>query len=439
MQLHLKLYHLLLLLTCAGTHAAAQDSLSLKEAMRQAVSQNLQVKKAELDIGLMRDRSRMEQSIIYPQVSGQMNLDYFPLLPTSLVPGEFVNQPGTYIPVQFGQPWQTTGQVSVSQLLYNEAYRRAIPARRLSVELSKTLLEKTKEDVAWQVAQLYLQIQQTEAVGAALHTQEQRLVALEKSVRASVENGFAVKTDLTKVQLTAQQLQAQRQQLHDAIAYQKELLCFLIGRQPDTSLSLVATEPGLAVKKETRKTAELLAVEHGLALQQLQIRSVQAERQPDVRAYATGLVQSQRQNPNFFAPDNRWFGMGAVGIRAHIPIVDGGKLKKRVSQLETERQKTALDYQRLSEMQAIELRNAERGIASAVTQTNQARESVALAKEVLDALQRQYREGTQPLSELLTAQAALAEAESQLAMKSIAVVLAELKYLKLAGRLSEWW
>jgi outer membrane protein len=415
----------------------AQDSLSLAQAIQSAVGRSATVQKAQLDVDIMRDRSRMEQSIIYPQVSGQYSLDYFPLLPTSLVPGEFVNQPGTFIPVQFGQPWQTTGQVSVSQLLYNEAYRRAIPARALSVQLSNTLLQKSKEEIAWQVAQLYVQIQQTEALKTTIASNKSRLGSLEKSVNASVQNGYAVKTDLAKVQLATRQLLAQEQQLFDALTYQKELLCYLLERPADTTLILSTKSLGSAISVQQTQTVEAKAIEQAIALQELQIRSVKAEHYPDIRAYASGFVQSQRENANFFAANNRWFGMGVVGLKAQFPIYDGGRLKQRIAQLKTERQKTVLDLKRLIDVEAIEQRNANRLLESAKEQVNLAEQSVQLAKEIYEGMQRQYREGTQPLKEVLDAAAALADAEGQFAAKQYGVLLAQLKYVKVSGRLLE--
>jgi outer membrane protein len=421
---------------CFCSHLAAQDSLTLQKAVQQAVAYHATVQKAELDIEIMRDRGRMEKSIIYPQITGQANLDYFPVLPTSLIPGDFVNMPGSYVPVRFGQPWQTGGQVTVQQLLYNESYRRAIPARTLSIELSRTLLEKTKEDLAHQIAQLILTIKQTEALTTSLTTNQSRLSALETSVNASVDNGFAVKTDLERVQLATQQLLAQKQQLQDALIYQRDLLGFLIGNPVDstTAISLEGIVPSQTTSAARAPMLEMRLLDHGMALQRIQLRAVKAEKYPDIRAYATGLVQSQRQDALFFASDSRWFGMGVVGMKAHFPIYDGGRLRQRIKQINNEIRKNEIDRNQLDDLQDIEVRNAIRGITAAQEQITLSKESVRLALAVSEAMRRQYREGTQPLKEVLDAQSALVDAENQLVTKQIAVIQAQLKWMKAAGK-----
>ncbi|HNG90183.1 MAG TPA: TolC family protein, partial [Saprospiraceae bacterium] len=64
-------------------------------------------------------------------------------------------------------------------------------------------------------------------------------------------------------------------------------------------------------------------------------------------------------------------------------------------------------------------------------------ENVTLAREVADKLTLQYKEGTVPLTDLLSAQTALSEAETNYWQQVYGYKLAVLKLLKAAGRLAD--
>lgn len=433
------LRQLIIFIVCGGASLCvnAQDSLTFKQVVNSAIAQNANVQRAQIDVQLIQEKGRAEKSIIYPHLSANVSLDYFPLLPTSLVPGEFVGQPGTFIPVQFGQPWQALGGVTVQQLIYNEAYRRAIPARKMSVALNESLVQKSKEEVAFQVAQLYLQIKQTESAQITVTANEQRLTSLEKAVTASVVNGFAVKTDLVRVQLAQQQLIAQKQNLANALTYQREIIGFLSGMTIDSTRVFATVQLKPELQKQIKPSVDQLVIKQAMDLQALQIHAVKAEKYPDVRAYATGLGQTQRSNANLFGKNGRWFGMGAIGLRVQLPITDGGRLSSRLRQISHERNKQQLSLTQLQQLQAIEARNAETAWALEIQQLDLTQKTVTLAKEVYEGMRRQYQEGTQPLKELLDAQAALAEAETALEVKKVSVTVAELKWMKAAGYLGQ--
>ena len=109
-----------------GNQALAQNArpLRLADALSLARSHSAQLQKSELDRQSLEKKILEERSILFPQVSAGLDMDAFAVLPTELIPGEFVGQPGTYVPVQFGQPWHLGASIQVQQLIYSESHRR---------------------------------------------------------------------------------------------------------------------------------------------------------------------------------------------------------------------------------------------------------------------------------------------------------------------------
>jgi outer membrane protein len=428
----------ILLLCCLAGHVSAQDTLSLDQAIRLCLAQSPGLQKLKLDKQINQEKVAQERANLLPQIAAQVNLDYLPILPTTLIPGALVNRPGDIIPTQFGEPWQTSSQLTINQLLFQEAYRKAAPAKPLAAQFADLSEEKTKEQLVFDLVNLYLQVQQTQASYATLAAHEVRLITLEKSVRASVSNGFSIGTDLRKIELAKQTLLGQRQNLNDALDYQKALLGLMMGAPLDSATVLGSNGfgPVQSVQQKAEPSSiDVKLLETGIALQEVRIRSTAAQRYPSLHAYATGLIQTQRPNPNFFSSNYHWYGMGAVGLKVQVPIMDGGRLKSQVRQNRFEIEKLQLDKQQLTQLKAIELNYAQKQVDAAQVQYQLKQASVKLASDVYEQLKKQHLEGVIPLVDLLDAQTALAEAETQVAVQEIAVKLAWLKVLRVGGGL----
>lgn len=90
-----------------GTHP-----VTLAEAIDLALNNSAQLRKAKIDREGFEMRLREGRSAAYPQVNAGVNFDAIPVLPTQLMPGDIVGRTdGSFVPVQFGRPWQLGGAV----------------------------------------------------------------------------------------------------------------------------------------------------------------------------------------------------------------------------------------------------------------------------------------------------------------------------------------
>lgn len=70
-----------------------------------------------------------------PQVSGTASLTYNPILQVNALPGELSGQPGKTVLIAFGQKWNQTSGVSVSQKLFDKSLFTGIKAQRSAREV----------------------------------------------------------------------------------------------------------------------------------------------------------------------------------------------------------------------------------------------------------------------------------------------------------------
>ncbi len=127
--------------------------------------------------------------------------------------------------------------------------------------------------------------------------------------------------------------------------------------------------------------------------------------------------------------------MAMVGIKAETTLFDGKKSKHKLAQLAIERQKIQEDLRLLEAAKTLEFRQAKTQLRAALSSLSVQDENRILAQEIMDKLTLRYKSGEAPLSDLLNAQTARTEAETNYWQQVFGYKLAVLKLAKTAGKL----
>lgn len=425
---------------------AVNHPVSLVECLDMAQANSAQIKKARLDRQGFELRLRESRSAAYPQISAGLNYDYAPVLPTQLLPGELFGQAdGTYIPVQFGRPWQLTGTVMVEQQIYNESLFRGIPAINAGRAISDLLINRTEEEVMFNTATVFYQTLQTEQLLRAVNANVEKLGTLQRMAELQLANGYAIPTDVKRIRVARTNLETQRQNLLTAIASLRQTLQYLCGVpydekfEPSEEMANPAADSmrWQSLTLEPKSTTEHLLLLHNIELNRIQTRSLWAQGLPSLSAYATGLFQTQRENANIFDTDGRWYGAVAFGLKVDIPIFDGFRRIRKVRLLKLDAQKLEEDMRQVDDAKMLEFIQAREQLQNALRALQTQTDNVGLAREITDKLMLQYREGVMSLTDLLNSQTALSEAETNYWQQVFAYKLAVLKLLKASGKLGD--
>lgn len=420
--------------------------VTLVECLDMAMTNSAQLKKARLDRQGFELRLRESRSAAYPQISAKVGFEYSPVLPTQLLPGELFGQAdGTYIPAQFGRPWQLMGGVTVEQQIYNESLFRGIPAINAGRAISDLLINQTEESVLYSTSTVFYQTLQTEQLLRAMDANLEKLDALQRIAELQLANGYAIPTDVKRIRVARTNLQTQRQNLLTAIASLRQALQYLCGVPNDERLEPLEemTNPAAdslrwqSLVLEPKNTTEHLLLLHNIELNRIQTRSLWAQGLPSLSAYATGLFQTQRDDARIFDPEGRWYGAVAFGLKVDIPIFDGFRRIRKVRLLKLDAQKLEEDMRQVDEAKMLEFIQAREQLHNALDALQTQTDNVSLAREITDKLVLQYKEGVMSLTDLLNSQTALSEAETNYWQQVFAYKLAVLKLLKASGRLDE--
>ncbi len=437
------------LLTGIFGSAAAQQpvkELSLPEALQMALQANQTARKARLDIENTTYQINEVKARALPQISGNANLTYNPILQQSAMPGDLIGQPGKTLLVTFGQKWISTFGVSLSQNLFDHSIITGLRAARGSQEYFELNGELAEEQVIELVTTAYynvlVQRQKIEVIDSTIATTKKS----EAIITGQYQNGLGRQIDVDRIAVNLANLRNQRLQLQNAVDLMENQLKYVIGmdvRQkislPDMDLSQLEVETlefttGVDVHNRTEYKA-LKKQEELLHFQKESFRS----------AYFPALSLSGNYNyqglgnklPYFKGSDNgvNWFDYSSIGASLRIPIFQGGANRSRIKQADVSIRKLQEDIAQTELALNMAFENAKIQLNNSIIALNDQKKNVDLARKVLTNNQNNYNQGLASLTDLLQSENAVTQAENNFSTSLLDYKLAEIQLLKAQGKL----
>ncbi|MDT0651390.1 TolC family protein [Autumnicola edwardsiae] len=438
-------YFFLAAICLLSLNAFAQESyqLSVEEAVRYAIQNNPDLNKSRIDEQIVQEQIQEVKGRALPQINGSAQFTDNYSLAEQQLPAEIVGgEPGTTIGVAFGNRYAVTAGVNVQQELLNFQLFNSVRAAKALEELRSLQTLQSTEDLIINTVQIYVQVQITEKQVELLQENFNRTKSLVDLSELKYEEGIIKKLDVNQLRVNLTNLETQ---IEDAKYNRNEQLRLL-----KIYLNLpMETELVLSEKLEERDPYPImneLILSSNIQYQQLQQQlelseidedQVKAEYLPSLSAF---FNYNYLGNTNEFqfsgAPYVDQFN-GTWGISASIPIFDGFQRRNRLQQRELETRKLQEDQESLiKNIEKNYLDSKEQILLSQVQIENQ-NENMELAQENYDGIKLSYNEGVADLTELLDAEFALRQAQSNYLNALLQSRVAEVNLLRTSGQLSQ--
>lgn len=425
---------------------AQVKTLTLKNALQYALQNKSDAKKAILNIENSRYQVDEAKARALPQISGSGGLTYNPILQLSALPGEVLGQPGTTILLPFGQKWNATAGLSLSQTVYDQSVFAALKAAKATQQYYALNAQLTDEQVIENVANNYYQVlikrQQLVVIDSNLKNTEKT----KRIIEGQYKNGLAKKIDFDRVKVNIANINAERQQQINAIQLQENQLKFYIGMPIENRIDIPQSEfdaitPQLAQQTQAPDVTKL--VQYQVLKKQEEL--LKAQKQSQKAAYFPTLSFSSNYNyqgiGNKFPLGNgssngvNWSDYASVGLSLKVPIFNGFATRAKVRQAEVSIKSLKEDIDNTTLSLNLGFENAKSQISnSLITLANQ-KENVRLAREVADNTRNNYNNGLATLTDLLDAETDLVEAENNNSTALLDYRLAQIQLMKANGEL----
>lgn len=423
-----------------GSLAHAQEPLTLQQAVQFALENKAEAKKAKLDVENSEYQVDEVRAGALPQIDGNAQLTYNPMIQENAITMTAEDGSVTTMIMQFGQPWQGTATLQLSQQIFNQSLFTGLKAAKTTREFYQINNTLTDEQLIEKVANAYYEVYQSQL---QLETLESNLANTTKTrdvLSGMVEAGLMKKIDLDRTEVAINNLLAQKQQLVNAVELRENALKFAIGMEITQDIEMPKEtfdiDHGLMGDQfNLNNRTEVLAMEKQIELLELNKKSIVADYYPSLAFTSNvGYTGFGQQIPLFNSNANK-SPFSAIGLNLTIPIFNGGATRAKVNQASVEIQKARIDLEDSKLGLNLASENARAQIKNSLLTVDNNRRNVKLANEVLDDTENNYRNGLATLTDLLDAENAYADAQNNLNTSLLDYKVAEIQLIKANGDL----
>ncbi|AOZ98863.1 TolC family protein [Flavobacterium commune] len=424
-------------------NAQEKTSLTLKDAIKYALENKADAKKAKLKIENSEYQIQEVRSRALPQISANGNMTYNPVIQTTVIDGAAFNAPGTTIQAAFGQKWTSTAGVSLTQALFDQSVFTGLKAARTTREFYQINNQLTEEEVIERVANNYYQVYVLRQKLALVETNLKTTTKVRDIVKGQFDNGLAKKIDLDRMTVNLSNINTQKQQIINSVQLQENALKFYIGMPIDALIEIPQSEfevtpAAFTEAPNVTNRTEFLILKKQEELLELQKKSVIAGYYPTLSLSANyNYIGQGAEMPLFAKPSNGvyWSDFSSIGLNLRVPIFSGFGTRAKVRQADVELRTIQEDIKDTQLALDLDYKNAKTQIENSIITLQNQKENMRLADEILKNINNNYLQGLASLTDLLDAENASIEAQNNYTAATLDYKLAEIKLIKSKGEL----
>jgi len=428
---------------------AAQQTMSLSQAINAAFSNRKNMEAGKIDITIQQLKTKALYKQYGPQVSAEYNYNYNPILQSSIIPvGKFNPALPTdaTATLQFGTTWSQSAGITASQPLFDATIKKQINESRLQEKISTASQAQTAYELAYEVSKAYINIwlQQQQISSAIIDTARTWL-----SYRLQLGNytaGRLLKSELNTAIINHNNT---KQQLTDATIQLVENKVFLLfvtgnlaGAATDFNIDTTIFTNNNLLFADTKVVIDSIPVFQQLKLQQqLSLLQQQTEKSKYIPAISLKGFLGANQFSNEFNPikANSWFGYSYIGLNIKIPLLLGEDKKNKIQQLQLQSQQYSMQLDDKSAQLNQESLTAALELTRLSLQLKTQEDNILLYKETLQILQDRFKEQQITAIELNRQETELQKLLTDYQNTKAKAWLFELSFLNATGQLSKLW
>lgn len=424
-------------------------SFTLQEAIDFAIQKNVNVRNSQLDAVSAEARIKETKASALPQVAANASLTDNLIIQKAFLPAKFANPNASDtdppLVVAFGVNYSSNATVSLNQVIYSASLNVGLRAAATYRELAQRNLQASKVTVAEQVAKAYYGVLVALERAKLLDYNIGRLDTLFNETRAMNQQGFVEKLDVQRLEVQANNLRAERQNVQNLIELSYTLLKFQMGlgvndeitlgeqlqdRSVEDLRPLISADPTF----QYQSRIEYSTLETQIKLAEQDIELTQKGYYPSVSGFANYGYNSGR---NIFSQliTDPWLNFGTVGLSLQVPIFDGFQKRYQLAQKRITLQKAQNNGELLRNSIDLQIRQSSITLNNGLQTLQTQQRNRDLAQEIVRVAQIKYKEGVGSSIEVQNAEASLREAQTNYFSSLYDFLIAKVDQDRALGRL----
>lgn len=430
----------------------SQTRYSLQEAIQYGVTHNINVKNSQTDAQSAESRIGEIRAVGLPQVTGSVSIMDNLIIQRAFLPAVFFDQNAPSdappIAVQFGVKYSGNAGVQLSQVLFNAQWLLGLKAAQEFRELAFKNITQSKVQVAESVSKAYYSVLIAEERAKILDLNIQRLDSLTREMGAMNEKGFVEKIDVNRLEVSLNNLKTERTKVQNLVDLSYYMLKFQMGMKLDEQIQLsdritegdverialeVKSDDGSSFSYDQRVDYSIL--KSNLKLVEMDVENNKRGYYPTVAAFAGyGYNTGRNKFSDIFG--SPWFNNANIGLSIQVPIFDGFAKKYKIQQTRFTVDKVKQSLGLVEQSIDLQVRSANITIINGLETLKTQKRNLELAQEVVRVSKIKYQSGTGSNIEVINAESALKESQTNYFASLYDLLLAKVDLDKAKGKLN---
>jgi len=426
--------------------AANAQTFSLKQAVDYAITHQVQVKNSQIDLLNASAKINEIKAIGLPQVNGSFALTNNLILQRVFIPAKIFNPAaaeGELIAAKFGVENSGFANVGLSQLVFDGTYLLGLKASSVYKDLSVKSLTQSKQQVAENVTKAYYGILVNEKRMALLRLNVGRLDTLLKETRALNQQGFVEKIDVQRLDVQANNLRTEVENVYRLQELSYSLLKFQMGYPMEEPIVITESLEKIELATFNTNAAGEFSYANRIEYSILQTQENLAEL--DLKSIKAGYMPRLLLNANYgynaganaFSDlvNKPWFDNAAITMSLQIPIFDGFSKKYKAVQSANNLQKVRQSFGLLKSSIDMQRTQASITMKNALESMKEQKANLDLANEISRVTRVKYQQGVGSNLEVLNAESSIKESQANYFTALYNALIAKVEVEKANGTL----
>lgn len=395
--------------------------LSVDDAMRLAVKNNIETVNARLDSKNQDAVNAEVTGIALPQISAKGEFNDYLNPVQSFVPAEFVGgPPGTFIAVPFTPKYGATASATASQVLFDGSVMVALQAKSALTKLFERKERFTEEQVRYNIQKAYYALVVAEKQYKTLKESMSYMRTIGKEIQAYYDNGLGEKIDADRISVQVNNLASDSIKVGNMISVSKQMLKFQLGLDLDIPIILTDTsvnenvadaEDMLLQQMSYTDRTDYMLLKSQVEINQYDLKRHKLSGLPSLAAFGTAAYTYQT---NTFSDifDKQYIFYSLIGLQLNVPIFDGLQRRNRVKQAKISLQQSINKLDNMERNIDLQTKQSKTTLKNALYTMENQRRNFDLAKEVMQTSRKKYNAGVGSSMEVSQSQTDMLQAQS---------------------------
>lgn len=440
---------LCLLFVALSTFAreSAANRFTLQECLTYAFEHNENIIIANLEIDASKAKTGEYLSAGFPQIDAMASVNKNFILRKAFLPKKFMDPTapeGEFVEIAFGTPYDGDLGISLSQMIFNGSYFVGIKASKTFQELSRKDHIKSKIDVAESVTKAYYSVLVSQMSLETIESNYQRLDSLVRETSIMQENGFVELLDLNRTKVEYNNIKTQKSNAERAVEISTVLLKFQMGMAVSEEIEIADkisdlqfnVEDELKMSFNHQRRIEYSILETNTQLAELNMKNNKSQYLPSIDLFFSwGMNAGVSEFSTLNEFDNRmvWPTYQLAGLTFKLPVFDGLYKAKKIQQNKIKLKQLGYQRNMLENAIEMEVNQMRKTLVMNLNLLQSQEENSKLAESVYNQTKIKYQEGMGTNLEVIEADNAFKQAQSNYFNALYDALIAHVDYQKSLG------